>query len=146
MNFIEEIINSRTPFCSHEHGCIISALKITLKNLKYGLVISGVLQLVKSLKILLKNSSKLNESLNLQYLTITIFMCSTVLTLRLVKCALRRIRERDDGINSLLAGAAAGWVASKTLNKDYWYFYLTFIGSRLIGALHKYLISVGILK
>lgn len=73
-------------------------------------------------------------------------MCATVLTLRLVRCLLRRIRERDDELNSLLAGAAAGWVATKTLNKDYWYFYLTLIGSRLIGALHRYLIARGVLR
>jgi hypothetical protein len=46
----------------------------------------------------------------------------------------------------LLAGAAAGWAASKTLSSDYWYFYLTFIGSRLIGAGHKYLMSKGVLS
>lgn len=59
---------------------------------------------------------------------------------------MRRIREKDDGFNSLLAGAAAGWVASKTLSRDYWYFYLTFIGSRLLGAGHKQLIECGVLS
>lgn len=92
MNFIQELADSRTPFCTHEHGCIISALKITLKNLKYGLVISGVLQLVRSLKTLAKNPAALKNSLTPRYLTITIFMCATVLTLRLVRCILRRIR------------------------------------------------------
>jgi hypothetical protein len=64
----------------------------------------------------------------------------------MVRCTLRRIREKDDGFNSLLAGAAAGWVATKTLSKDYWYFYLTFIGSRLIGAVHKSLMEKGVLN
>lgn len=73
-------------------------------------------------------------------------MSATVLILKLVRCTLRRIREKEDGFNSLIAGAAAGWVASKTLSKEYWYFYLTFIGSRLLGAFHKYLISRNILK
>jgi hypothetical protein len=85
-------MDSKTPFCVHESGCIISALKQTLKNLKYGLVISGVLQLVRSLKTILNNPGKWKESLNPQYLTITIFLCATVLTLRVVKCILRRIR------------------------------------------------------
>ena len=49
-------------------------------------------------------------------------------------------------MNSLLAGAAAGWVASKTLDKEYWYIYLTIIGSRLIGAFHKILIAKGVLS
>jgi len=68
------------------------------------------------------------------------------IVLKIVRCTLRRIRDNDDGFNSLIAGAAAGWVATKTLSKDYWYFYLTFIGSRLIGAAHKSLMERGILS
>jgi hypothetical protein len=41
---------------------------------------------------------------------------------------------------------AAGWVASKTLSPKYWYLYLTFVGSRIIGAIHKYLLGKGYLK
>lgn len=73
-------------------------------------------------------------------------MCATALNLKLVRCTLRHVRDRDDGFNSLLAGAAAGWVTSKTLDKEYWYFYLCLLGSRLIGALHRYLIQAGVLK
>jgi len=59
MNFLEELIHSQTPFCNHGCGCIISALKQALKNLKYGLVISLVLQLIRSLKMMLKKPSGL---------------------------------------------------------------------------------------
>lgn len=57
MNFLEELVHSQTPFCNHGCGCIISALKQALKNLKYGLVISLVLQLIRTLKMLLKKPS-----------------------------------------------------------------------------------------
>lgn len=92
MDFLKELLDSKTPFCTHGCGCIISALKQTIKNLKYGLVISGVMQLVRSLKTIVKSPGKWKESLNPQYLTITIFLCATVVTLRLVKCILRRLR------------------------------------------------------
>jgi hypothetical protein len=140
MNFLEELIHSQTPFCNHGCGCIISALKQALKNLKYGLVISIVLQLIRTLKTFLKGPSTLARSINREYFTIALFLPAIALVLKLVRCTLRRIREKDDGFNSILAGAAAGWVATKTLSRDYWYFYLTFIGSRLIGAAHKALI------
>jgi uncharacterized membrane protein AbrB (regulator of aidB expression) len=125
---------------------LIIILKLTIKNLKYGLIISSVLQLFRTLKIAVKNTSMIRTSLNPQYLSIAIFLSATVFILRLVKCILRRIRDKDDGWNSLIAGAAGGWVATKTLSKDYWYFYLTFIGSRIIGALHKFLIEKEILN
>jgi hypothetical protein len=96
--------------------------------------------------MVLKDPTKFKSSFRPQYLSIAFFLCATVLILRLVRCILRRIRDREDGLNSLLAGAAAGWAASKTLSRDYWYFYLTFIGSRLIGAGHKYLMAKGVLS
>ena len=63
MNFLEELVNSQTPFCNHNCGCIVSALKQALKNLKYGLVISVVLQLIRSLKSLLKGPAAITQSL-----------------------------------------------------------------------------------
>lgn len=146
MNCLYELLDSSTTFCTHEHGCIISALKQAFKNLKYGLIISGVLQLIRSIKMCIQNPSNLKKSIKIQFLSITLYLCATALTLKLVRCALRHIRDKDDGFNSLIAGGTAGWVASKTLSKDYWYFYLCLIGSRLIGVIHKRLISIGWLK
>jgi hypothetical protein len=146
MDAIQRLLHYRTPLCTHDHGCLLAAFSTALKNVKYGLLVSGILQLIRTLKMLGKNPSGLSQSFKSKYFTIALFMCATVLTLRLVRCALRHWREKDDGANSLLAGAAAGWVASRTLDREYWYFYLTFIGSRVIGALHKYLIAKGTLK
>ena len=63
MNFIEELVNSQTLFCTHGCGCIISALKQAFKNLKYGLVISLVLQLIRTLKTFVKTPSAVKNSL-----------------------------------------------------------------------------------
>ena len=114
---------------------------MAIKNLKYGLIISFALQLIKTFKAVIKKPSNAMSSFRLQYFTIALFLSTIVFVLRLVKCILRRIRDKDDGWNSLLAGAVGGWVATKTLSKEYWYFYLTFIGSRIIGAFHKYLME-----
>jgi hypothetical protein len=146
MRFLEELLHSQTPFCHHSRGCLMTALKQALKNLKYGLVISLLLQLVRTLKMMLKHRSTFSSTLKRQYFTLALFLPATALILKLVRCALRRVREKDDGLNSFLAGAAAGWVAYQTLSADYCYFYLTFIGSRLLGAVHGLLIERGTLK
>ncbi len=113
----------------------------TLKSAKYGLIISGILQLVKSLRALAKSTKHFKKSFSLDYLTIILFLCSSTLVLRLVKCALRWIRDQDDGINSFIAGCAAGWVGTKTLHKDYWYLLLMFIGSRVLGSGYQSLLQ-----
>jgi len=59
MNFFEELIHSQTPFCNHGCGCIVSAVKQALKNLKYGLVISLVLRLIRTLKMMIKGPATL---------------------------------------------------------------------------------------
>ena len=146
MSTLDQVLDSQTPFCQHKHGCVRSALLQTLKNAKYGAVIAAVLQLLRTLKMASKDPKKWRSSLRPQYLSIALFLSATVLVLRGMRCALRRIRGKDDGWNSFGAGAAAGWVASKTLTTDYWYFYLTFLGSRVIGAGHKYLIQQGVLS
>jgi hypothetical protein len=63
MNFLEELVHSQTPFCSHGCGCLVAALKQALKNLKYGLVISIALQLIRTLKMMLKQPSNFTSTL-----------------------------------------------------------------------------------
>ena len=65
MNFIEELLNSQTDFCEHKDGCLMSAIKQSIKNLKYGMMISLALQLIKSLKALAKSPSKVKNSLKI---------------------------------------------------------------------------------
>lgn len=95
---------------------MVSALKQALKNVKYGLVISIALQMIRFLKTILRGGS-LASSIRREYFTIALFLPAIALVLKIVRCTLRRIREKDDGFNSLLAGAAAGWVATKTLSR-----------------------------
>jgi len=67
-------------------------------------------------------------------------MSLSTLTLRLVRCGLKWIRDRDDGLNALIAGMAAGYVGTKTLHSDYWYLLLMFLATRLMGAAYEYLV------
>lgn len=130
----------KTRFCKHDEGCIIAAVKQAIKQLKYGLIISSILQLIKSLRSLTKGMKHFKKSFTPEYLSIIAFLSCSTLALRLVKCALRWIRDKDDGINSFLGGIAAGYVGTITLNKNYWYILLMFISSRIVGAIHEYLI------
>ena len=54
MEKIVELINAKKPFCKHNHGCIQSAFAQAFKNIKYGVIITSILQIVRSLRALLK--------------------------------------------------------------------------------------------
>jgi hypothetical protein len=97
------------------------------------------------LKLLLKGFSHFKKSFTPSYFSIILFMGASTATLRLVKCGLRRIRGKDDALNSILAGIAAGFVGTKTLRKEFWYMLLMFIASRIVGAIHQSLIQSGYL-
>lgn len=116
-----------------------------LKQVKYGLIISSILQLLKSLKSLTKGLANVKKSFTPEYLSIILFLSASTLALRAVKCSLRWIRGKDDALNSILAGMAAGYVGTLTLNKNYWYVLLMFIASRIVGAIHQSLIQAGYL-
>ena len=62
MNFFSQLVNSKTPNCSHEDGCILNSLKVMVKNFKYGLVVSVVLQIIRTLRKITKGASKIKGS------------------------------------------------------------------------------------
>ena len=139
-------MNAKTPFCKHPQGCLLDAIKQALKQIKYGVIISSILQLIKSLRSLSKGVAGIKSSLTPEYLSIIVFLTSSTLALRVVKCILRWIRNKDDGFNSFVAGMAAGYVGTLTLNKGYWYIMLMFIASRIIGAIYQSLVQKKILN
>ena len=139
-------MNLKTVFCKHPNGCLHDALLQALKQIKYGLIISSLLQLIKSLKSILKGWPSFKKSFTPQYFSIILFLTSSTLALRTIKCALRWIRHKDDGLNSLLGGMAAGYVGSVTLDKNYWYILLMFVASRIISSYHQILTKKGYLS
>ena len=138
-------MEAKTQFCKHEHGCLYDALRQSLKQVKYGVIISSILQLLKSIRSLTKGMPAFKKSFTPEYLSIIAFLCASTLALRVVKCALRWIRNKEDGLNSVLGGMAAGLVGTKTLNKNYWYILLMLVASRIVGALHQSLIQGNVL-
>lgn len=55
-------MEAKTRFCKHPNGCIHDTLKQMLKQVKYGLIISSILQLLKSLKSLTKGLANVKKS------------------------------------------------------------------------------------
>jgi predicted permease len=106
---------------------------------------SGALQLFKSIRVLVKDKSQLKSSLNPDLLSIIVFLSASTLALRFVRCLLKRLRDKDDGFNSFVAGLAFGLVGTRTLNKNYWYIMLMFVASRIWGAIYQYLLQKKIL-
>lgn len=107
---------------------------------------SVILQTLKSLKALLKGKQQFKKSLDNNFLSIILFLCSSTFFLRIIKCGLRKLRNKDDGFNSFLAGVGAGIAGIITLNKDYWYILLMFVGSRVIGAFYNLCLKKEILN
>lgn len=99
--------------------------------------------MLKSLKSSVKGLSHLKKSFTPEYFSIILFLSASTTALRTVKCALRWLRNKDDALNSILAGMAAGYAGTLTLNKNYWYVLLMFIASRIVGAIHQSLIQSG---
>lgn len=139
-------MDRKTRFCRHENGCLYDALRQAIKQVKYGLIISSILQLIKSLKMIFKGTPAFKKSFTPEYLSIVVFLTSSTFALRFVKCALRWVRNKEDWLNSLIAGMVAGYVGSRTLNKDYWYILLMFVASRIISSVHQSLMQSGILN
>lgn len=135
------MMQAKTPFCIHADGCIWASLKQAVKQVKYGVVIASILQLIKSLRSLTKGMAGVKKSFSAEYLTIIVFLSSSTLALRVVRCGLRWIRKKEDGLNALFAGMAAGYVGTLTLNKGYWYMLLMFVASRIIGAVYQALVQ-----
>lgn len=52
----------KTEFCKHPNGCVYDTLKQVIKQVKYGLIISSILQLLKSLRSLVKGVSQFKKS------------------------------------------------------------------------------------
>lgn len=102
---------------------------------------TGVLQIFRSLRALTKSKDLFKNSLNKDLLSIIVFLSASTFVLRAVRCALKRIRDKEDGFNSFIAGIAFGVVGTKTLNKSYWYIMLMFVASRIWGALYQYLLQ-----
>ena len=74
------------------------------------------------------------------------FLSASTLTLRLIKCGMRWLRNKDDGFGSFLAGVGAGIVGVKTLDKGYWYILIMFMASRIVSAIHRILIEKKVLN
>lgn len=55
-------MDAKTRFCKHPNGCIYDTLKQLIKQVKYGLIISSILQLLKSLRSLTKSFSHIKKS------------------------------------------------------------------------------------
>ena len=136
-----EIVNSKSRHCNHPNGCIYDAIEQTIKQIKYGIIMSGALQAFKSIRALIKSKQQFKASLNPDLLSIIVFLSASTLALRFVRCLMKRLRDKDDGLNSFLAGLAFGLVGTKTLNKNYWYIMLMFVASRIWGAIYQFLLQ-----
>ena len=122
-NFLERkgIIKGRTTFCKHgTHNCYINALKGFWSNFYYGFLAKAFVALALGLiknpkKNLIPNLLSLFEKDSLSFCAFLGGMCGVF---KLVLWMLRRLRNKDDGINPLVAGFLSGlWFMIETSAK-----------------------------
>ena len=52
----------KTQFCKHPNGCLYDSLLQVAKSVKYGVIISAILQLIKSIRALIKGMPQFKKS------------------------------------------------------------------------------------
>lgn len=113
LKFVSLFLRKKTPHCRHKSpDCATHAVEGFLVNLKYGLMIRGAVTL---LQLVMRKQKLAKLSLGDQ-LRFPAFLALFALISKFVMCFLRRIRGKEDGLNSFLAGFLGG--LSVLVHKD----------------------------
>lgn len=99
------MLKKKTVHCKHKSpDCITHAIKGLLENAKYGLMIRGAITLIQ----LLFRKVKVSQLTVADQLRFPAFLALFAFISKLVMCFLRRIRNKEDGLNSFAAGFMGG--------------------------------------
>jgi hypothetical protein len=119
------LLNKKTRFCKHKSpDCASNAIHGFLSNFKIGLMIRGVITLLQ----LLLGKAKITKLTLSGQLKFPVFLASFAFVAKIVLCFLRRLRGKDDGINSFACGFIAGLTV--LINND--------VGTRKMFALYLF--------
>ncbi|CDW74746.1 UNKNOWN [Stylonychia lemnae] len=113
LKFLQYLISTKTSHCKHNNpDCMTNAVEGLLTNMKHGVAIRGVMTF---LMILLgkQKMSKINFKDQLRF---PVFLGLFAFISKFVLCLFRRLRNKDDGLNSFMAGFLGG--VSLLVQKD----------------------------
>jgi hypothetical protein len=108
MDFVRLIalmLRKKTNFCKHKSpDCVTNAVQGLLVNVKYGLMIRAAVTLLQ----LLFKKTKLAKISVTDQLRFPAFLAAFAFISKLVLCLMRRLRGKDDGLNSFVSGFLGG--------------------------------------
>ena len=104
-SFLTQIFRSRTKFWKHSDSCLLNSFKGFSKNFAYGYIIQTAIKLVLSLLMRRLKLSKIsNKLLNFDSLCFALFVGILTQSYKSINCLLRSTRNKEDGLNSIIAG------------------------------------------
>ncbi|VDL71205.1 unnamed protein product [Nippostrongylus brasiliensis] len=99
----------KTDRCEHNHSCVSVATESFAFNFTAALGVSGILKLLQNLPLLLKNPSKVMESLfSKSTLKIPMFFGLMPLIFHSVRCCMSRLPKFSPTESTVVAGTASG--------------------------------------
>ena len=105
VKFISLMLRRKTAHCKHKSpDCFSNAVQGLLVNVKYGLIIRGAVTLLQ----LIFRKVKVHKISLVDQMRFPAFLALFAFLSKLVLCLMRRLRNKEDGINSFAAGFLGG--------------------------------------
>jgi len=147
ISWIPSNLLTRTPHCKHNFSCFENIVRGWWKSFLYGYGIKSAISLLGLMisRKIFKDPSKILSLFNIDSIRFGAFLGSFSAVYKFVLCILRRIRNTDDGTNSLIAGALAGLSLAfeSSSRRETWALY-SFV--RSLECLFNYLVEQGYIK
>jgi len=101
-----------TEFCAHKHGCFENAARGLLRGFLGGYVVKSGLNvaLATIFQRAWKKPHLYKQSVGKDSLRFALFVSTLAGSFKATNCAMRKLRGKEDGLNSLVAGLVSGSV------------------------------------
>ncbi|CAD8072223.1 unnamed protein product [Paramecium primaurelia] len=153
LELVSKILIFKTEHCQHKHSCIRNtfqgASEAFIKAFIAKLCLNG-LMLLLSLKKVMKSDKKLLNAfkilLNKTNFQLGLFMGLQTFLLKGTQCSLRTTRNKEDGINALLAGFIAGGLSYMTQEENVKYLVRVYLFGRAVDCIYQSQVEKGRFK
>lgn len=146
LNWNQGIFLDKTRFCKHDFGCLENIISGTASAFLMAYKINTGINVI-TLGILKRKFKELFFSLwSKDSLTWVGYLSAYTLVLKIVTCLLRRLRDKGDPYNDLLAGAAAGATACLLLQKEQRLVWVGYLLARTCDAYYNHLVNRGVVN
>ncbi|CAD8126937.1 unnamed protein product [Paramecium sonneborni] len=115
LKYLCKLLYSTTPFCQHNHSCIMNMSKGMIEAFTKAFLAKlclNAIMLVMSSKKIIKSQQKIklvfNILINRTNFHLGLFMGTQTFLIKCIQCLLRTIRQKEDGWNAAISGFIGG--------------------------------------